>query len=159
VLEPSQAPGLAGRCNYKDSHAWYTLTVPGIVDKIQEKRHFTITTNMVYDPEDNALIINRPAPNIPYFTPAQSPPSGTAILKDSEAAQLPKLFTPLHIRGLRFQNRIFVSTSPQVEALWVELNLSSIRSCHHCVNTLVKMDTSQIGTWHTWVASSLVGQD
>ncbi|KAF8503175.1 FMN-linked oxidoreductase [Gautieria morchelliformis] len=63
---------------------------------------------MVYGSEDNSLIINRPAPNVSYFTPAQSPPSGKAS-EGSEDAQLPKLFTPLQIRGLQFQNRIFLS--------------------------------------------------
>jgi hypothetical protein len=57
------------------------------------------------------LVINRPAANVSYYTPAQSPPSGTA-LEGTEDGQLPKLFTPLKIRGVQFQNRLFVSTIP-----------------------------------------------
>ncbi|RDW64553.1 NADH:flavin oxidoreductase/NADH oxidase [Aspergillus mulundensis] len=40
-----------------------------------------------------------------YFTPAQSPPAGTAL----ESTSLPKLFTPLKIRGLIVQNRLFLA--------------------------------------------------
>lgn len=47
---------------------------------------------------------NVAAPNTPYFTPEQSPPSGTAVSKDP-----PTLFTPLQIRDVIFQNRIWVA--------------------------------------------------
>ncbi|KAL4792173.1 hypothetical protein BDV19DRAFT_400668 [Aspergillus venezuelensis] len=43
----------------------------------------------------------------PYFTPEQSPPAGTALTTTSE--ETPKLFTPLTIRGLTFQNRLFLA--------------------------------------------------
>jgi hypothetical protein len=62
---------------------------------------------MPHDGGDTQLVVNRRAPNSSYFTPLQSPPSGTAR-DDSANGQLPKLFTPLKIRGLEFQNRIFV---------------------------------------------------
>ncbi|RDL29922.1 uncharacterized protein BP5553_10549 [Venustampulla echinocandica] len=47
---------------------------------------------------------NSPAPNAPYFTPVQSPPVGTAI-----SSNPPILFTPLKIRDVTFQNRIWVA--------------------------------------------------
>lgn len=55
--------------------------------------------------EDIQYIFNRAAPHIPYYTPAQTPPAGTP--KDD--TRLPKVFTALKIRGVQFQNRIFVS--------------------------------------------------
>ena len=44
------------------------------------------------------------APNTPYFTPEQSPPSGTAVSENP-----PTLFTQLKIRDVVFQNRIWVA--------------------------------------------------
>ncbi|KAL4994454.1 NADH oxidase [Aspergillus recurvatus] len=41
----------------------------------------------------------------PYFTPAQSPPAGTAL----DPHSLAKLFTPLKIRGLTVQNRVILA--------------------------------------------------
>ncbi|KAI0147810.1 hypothetical protein GGR57DRAFT_475900 [Xylariaceae sp. FL1272] len=49
---------------------------------------------------------------IPYFTPAQTPPSGTFI---GEGAA-PKLFTPLTVRGVTFQNRLFLAPLCQYSA-------------------------------------------
>ncbi|CZS94904.1 hypothetical protein WAI453_013503 [Rhynchosporium graminicola] len=48
--------------------------------------------------------INKAAPNAPYFTPIQSPPAGTALTPNP-----PTLFSPLQIRDLTFQNRIWVA--------------------------------------------------
>ncbi|KAL3431589.1 hypothetical protein BDV09DRAFT_198575 [Aspergillus tetrazonus] len=42
----------------------------------------------------------------PYFTPSQEPPAGTAL---DPSLSLPKLFTPLEIRGLTVQNRLFLA--------------------------------------------------
>ena len=47
----------------------------------------------------------------PYYTPAQNPPSGTALSKDP-----PKLFTPLRLRGIELQNRIMLSPLCQYSA-------------------------------------------
>ncbi|KAI8627954.1 hypothetical protein F5Y19DRAFT_440524 [Xylariaceae sp. FL1651] len=55
---------------------------------------------------------NVPAPGVPYFTPAQEPPSGTA-LGDGNTS---KLFTPLTIRGVTFQNRLFLAPLCQYSA-------------------------------------------
>ncbi|KIW78468.1 hypothetical protein Z517_08304 [Fonsecaea pedrosoi CBS 271.37] len=62
------------------------------------------------------LIINKGTPGISYFTPAQSPPSGTAKDPQSDGSAIPKLFQPLTIRGVTFQNRIFLSPMCQYSA-------------------------------------------
>ncbi|KAH9912673.1 FMN-linked oxidoreductase [Epithele typhae] len=55
---------------------------------------------------------NAPAAGVPYFTPAQYPPSGTAAA-DSD---VPTLFKPIKIRGVEFQNRIWLSPLCQYSA-------------------------------------------
>lgn len=62
-------------------------------------------------------IENVAASNVPFFTPAQIPPSGTALDPQPDGAAIPKLFTPLKIRGVTFQNRIFLSPLCQYSAL------------------------------------------
>lgn len=52
---------------------------------------------------------NIPAARVSYFTPAQFPPAGKALDPQPSGRPLPKLFQPLTIRGVEFQNRIFVS--------------------------------------------------
>lgn len=47
-----------------------------------------------------------PAPGVPFYTPAQDPPAGTAL---DTGAEVPTLFTPLKLRGMTLQNRIAVS--------------------------------------------------
>ncbi|TFK73404.1 FMN-linked oxidoreductase [Pluteus cervinus] len=54
---------------------------------------------------------NVPASGVPYFTPAQVPPAGTAVSEEP-----PKLFQPLKIRGVEFPNRIFLSPLCQYSA-------------------------------------------
>ncbi|KAK6343562.1 hypothetical protein TWF730_011152 [Orbilia blumenaviensis] len=58
-------------------------------------------------------ILNVGAEGIPYFTPAQIPAAGTAI---TNGQVIPKLFQPLTIRGVTFQNRIWVSPMCQYSA-------------------------------------------
>lgn len=53
-------------------------------------------------------IINEPAPGVPYYTPIQNPPAGTASDPQPNGSNPPKLFQPLKIRGLTLQNRIMV---------------------------------------------------
>ena len=60
------------------------------------------------------LTASAPAPGVPYYTPAQTPPAGTALLPDSSKAdqqpeEIPALFQPLRLRSLTLQNRIAVS--------------------------------------------------
>ncbi|RWQ91160.1 flavin oxidoreductase/12-oxophytodienoate reductase [Paecilomyces variotii] len=61
-------------------------------------------------------IINKPAPGVSYFTPAQEPPAGTAADPQSDGTKPPKLFTPLKLRGLTLHNRIGLSPLCQYSA-------------------------------------------
>lgn len=53
-------------------------------------------------------IDNKPAAGISYFTPAQTPPAGTAANPQSDGSAPPKLFQPLQVRSLTLPNRIGV---------------------------------------------------
>ncbi|KAK2054340.1 NADH:flavin oxidoreductase/NADH oxidase [Colletotrichum caudatum] len=57
-------------------------------------------------------LVNEGAKNVPYFTPIQDPPAGTARDPQPEGT----LFAPLKLRGLTLQNRIFVSPMCQYSA-------------------------------------------
>ncbi|KAK7517563.1 NADH-dependent flavin oxidoreductase-like protein [Phyllosticta citriasiana] len=59
---------------------------------------------------------NKAAEGIPYFTPAQNPPSGTAWVPQSSGKPIPKLFQPLKLRGLTLQNRIGLAPLCQYSA-------------------------------------------
>jgi hypothetical protein len=43
--------------------------------------------------------------------PEQKPPAGAAVVPQPDGKPIPKLFQPLKIRGVEFQNRIFVESS------------------------------------------------
>ncbi|KAA1477919.1 FMN-linked oxidoreductase [Dentipellis sp. KUC8613] len=62
------------------------------------------------------LLINEGVPNISYFTPEQSPASGTAVDPQPNGQPIPQLFQPLRIRGVEFQNRIFLAPLCQYSA-------------------------------------------
>lgn len=49
-----------------------------------------------------------PAPGASFYTPLQSLPAGTALVKQRSGKPIPKAFEPLRIRGVEFPNRIFV---------------------------------------------------
>jgi len=70
---------------------------------------------MVSAEEENRNV-NRAAPGVSYFTPAQVPPAGTALRMKDEGQSIPKLFTPLKIRGITLQNRIMLSPLCQYSA-------------------------------------------
>ncbi|KAM0514685.1 hypothetical protein ACHAPE_006681 [Trichoderma viride] len=55
---------------------------------------------------------NTPAPGVPFYTPAQNPPAGTAVDK----AAAPTVFTPLRMRSVELHNRIVVSPMCQYSA-------------------------------------------
>ncbi|PSN75603.1 FMN-linked oxidoreductase [Corynespora cassiicola Philippines] len=61
-------------------------------------------------------LVNRAAPGITYFTPQQDPVAGTALGMKDGSTKIPKLFTPLKIRGVTLQNRIAVSPLCQYSA-------------------------------------------
>lgn len=57
---------------------------------------------------------NKGVEGLSYFTPAQDPVAGstkTHTTQDDDVSVVPKLFEPLKIRNVEFQNRIFVSVS------------------------------------------------
>ncbi|KAK9459752.1 uncharacterized protein V1516DRAFT_446568 [Lipomyces oligophaga] len=56
--------------------------------------------------------INISAHGIPYFTPLQDPPAGTSLALP-EGKPLPRAFEPITVRGVTFQNRIWVSSMCQ----------------------------------------------
>ncbi|KAJ6014748.1 hypothetical protein N7540_009339 [Penicillium herquei] len=58
----------------------------------------------------------KPAEGISYFTPAQEPPAGTARNPQTSGKSIPKLFQPLTIRGMTFQNRLGVAPMCQYSA-------------------------------------------
>lgn len=60
--------------------------------------------------------VNKAAKGVPYFTPAQEPPAGTALGMKDGSDKVPKLFTPLKLRGLTLQNRIMLSPLCQYSA-------------------------------------------
>ena len=60
--------------------------------------------------------VNKAADNMAYFTPAQIPAPGTALDDQPSGKPIPKLFTPIKIRGLTMQNRIWVSPMCQYSA-------------------------------------------
>lgn len=53
-------------------------------------------------------IENEGAKGVGYYTPAQDPPSGTALDPQPDGSHPPKLFQPLTLRGVTLQNRIMV---------------------------------------------------
>ncbi|PYI13770.1 FMN-linked oxidoreductase [Aspergillus japonicus CBS 114.51] len=57
-----------------------------------------------------------PAPGTSYFTPAQDPPAGTAANPQTSGKPVPKLYQPLTIRGLTFQNRLGLAPLCQYSA-------------------------------------------
>ncbi|KAI1763223.1 NADPH dehydrogenase [Hypoxylon sp. FL1150] len=77
-------------------------------------------------------IANKAAEGVPFFTPAQEPPAGTALNPQPDGKPIPKLLTPLTIRGVTFQNRIFLSPLCQYSAkdgfvtLWHTTHLGGI---------------------------------
>lgn len=71
---------------------------------------------------------------VSYFTPIQNYPSGSAANPQPDGKPLPKLFTPLQIRGLTLHNRIMLSPLCQYSAenghhtLWYFQHLGGIVS-------------------------------
>ncbi|CAK7234828.1 NADH-dependent flavin oxidoreductase [Sporothrix bragantina] len=62
-----------------------------------------------------APIPNTAAKNAPFYTPEQDPPAGTGI-PPADGSPIPKLFTPLQIRGIKLPNRVWVSPMCQYSA-------------------------------------------
>ncbi|ROW10939.1 hypothetical protein VMCG_01267 [Cytospora schulzeri] len=67
----------------------------------------------------NKATASKPAQGIPFYTPAQEPPTGTALDLDPahpDNNQVPTLFHPLTIRGVTLANRFVVSPMCQYSA-------------------------------------------
>ncbi|TFY70582.1 hypothetical protein EVG20_g2420 [Dentipellis fragilis] len=62
------------------------------------------------------LLISKGVPNISDFSPKQSPASGAAVNPQPNGKPIPQLFQPLRIRGVEFQNRIFLAPLCQYSA-------------------------------------------
>lgn len=79
-------------------------------------------------------LVNKPAEGVPFFTPVQDPPAGAAVDPQPDGASIPKLFTPLKIRGVTFQNRIFVAPMCQYSCIdgfqqpWIDHHIGGIVS-------------------------------
>lgn len=58
---------------------------------------------------DGEDLLNNGSPAVSYFTPLQSPAPGTFLGMMDPSKPQPLLFTPLQIRDVEFQNRIWVS--------------------------------------------------
>ncbi|KAK3099044.1 NADH-dependent flavin oxidoreductase, partial [Teratosphaeriaceae sp. CCFEE 6253] len=59
--------------------------------------------NMTIPPAGEPHNTNRAAKGVSYFTPAQLPPAGTALIVEGQKS-VPKLFKPLKLRGITLQN-------------------------------------------------------
>ncbi|KAF9895094.1 hypothetical protein FE257_004723 [Aspergillus nanangensis] len=57
-----------------------------------------------------------PAEGISYFTPGQTPAAGTAASPQTSGKAVPKLFQPLTVRGVTFQNRLGLAPLCQYSA-------------------------------------------
>lgn len=65
----------------------------------------------------NKATASRPAEGVPFYTPAQEPPSGTALnLDPARPRGTPTLFRPLTVRGVTLANRFVVSPMCQYSA-------------------------------------------
>lgn len=63
------------------------------------------------------VLENKAAPDVPYYTPAQVPRAGTALLTNGKTpSDIPRIFQPIRIRGLLLQNRIMLSPMCQYSA-------------------------------------------
>ncbi|KAI7301499.1 NADH:flavin oxidoreductase/NADH oxidase, partial [Hortaea werneckii] len=71
--------------------------------------------NIHHQTQEELHNVNRAAPGISFFTPAQEPSAGTALVEEGQKS-VPKLFNPLKLRGLTLPNRIMLSPLCQYSA-------------------------------------------
>lgn len=65
----------------------------------------------------NKATASKPASGVPFYTPAQEPPAGSALeLNSKQPNNVPTLFHPLTIRGVTLVNRFVVSPMCQYSA-------------------------------------------
>lgn len=76
--------------------------------------HHGITVSRAQTPDPERAekcskpIFNTAAKGVPFYTPEQDPPAGTAA-PGPDGQPIPRLFTPLKIRGVQLPNRLWVS--------------------------------------------------
>lgn len=95
---------------------------------------------------------NVAAKGISYYTPAQTPPSGTASDPQPDGSHPPKLFRPLTLRGLKIQNRIMVMRG--LALFDFQSDSDKHFSSRLSVNTRPKTVTTLLGTLPTLVVLS-----
>lgn len=84
--------------------------------------HHGITISRVGTPRpEKDAKCARPIPNkgserVSFYTPEQDPVAGRAVEPQPSGKPVPKLFTPLKIRGIEMPNRIWVSPMCQYSA-------------------------------------------
>ena len=61
-------------------------------------------------------IVNKGSDRVAFYTPEQDPVAGSAVDPQPSGKPIPKLFTPLKIRGVTLPNRIWVSPMCQYSA-------------------------------------------
>jgi len=89
--------------------------------------HHAVEADIKEEPHN----VNKAAKGISYFTPAQDPPAGTALVTE-ETKSVPKLFKPLKLRGLTLNNRITLSPLCQYSAedghytMWHQTHMGGI---------------------------------
>ncbi|KAF7555721.1 hypothetical protein G7Z17_g1951 [Cylindrodendrum hubeiense] len=128
-------------------------------------------------------IVNVAARGIPYFTPAQNPPVGTALEPQPNGKATPKLFTPLKIRGVTIPNRIWVSPilaqrgpglvmieatavqangriTPEDSGIWLDAHVENLQKTvdlAHSQNALIAIQLGHAGRKASTVAPWLNG--
>jgi hypothetical protein len=90
--------------------------------------------------EEENTNTNRAAPGVSYFTPLQDPRAGTALRLKDGGDKLPKLFTPIKLRGLELQNRVVVSVV-RFETFFRTILIGCLYSCRLFASTLLRMAT------------------
>ncbi|KAK1241796.1 hypothetical protein MKX07_007619 [Trichoderma sp. CBMAI-0711] len=96
---------MAAYLTQRISHPHHGITVSRAVTPLPEKRA-----------KCSEPIYNVAAENATFFTPEQIPIPGTATEPQRSGKPVPKLFTPLKIRGIQMANRIWVSPMCQYSA-------------------------------------------
>ncbi|TFY81987.1 hypothetical protein EWM64_g2032, partial [Hericium alpestre] len=62
------------------------------------------------------IIVNKAVPGLSYFAAAQTHAAGSAVVPQPDGRPIPKLFQSIKIRGVEFQNRIFLAPLCQYSA-------------------------------------------
>lgn len=101
----SQAFTMSAYLTQRITHPHHGITVSRAMTPVPEKQS-----------KCSEPIHNEPAENCTFFTPKQDPAMGRAIEPQPSGKPVPKLFTPLKIRGVEMHNRIWVSPMCQYSA-------------------------------------------